>query len=133
MGMKSCCRHHCGHTPTSCPPARGFSLGWDDKQPDSAILTPSTWYVVSQKFQDAICTIRVTAESERELKFSPWLPMLSRLTSLQRRSLLKGGVAKDVLRKGLFMFAYSQNGPRVKPIVAALPSLIYFKLTYTKT
>lgn len=51
--------------------------------------------------------------------------MLSRLGSLQGRSFLKGGALKNIFRKGLFLCAYSQNGPRVNPY------WLFFQVSFT--
>lgn len=59
--------------------------------------------------------------------------MLSRLASFQRRSFLKGKVAENIFRKGLFVFAYSRNGLRVKARLAAFPSSVHYQITHRET
>ena len=91
-------------------------------------------YVVSQQptpwLQGTLGIIKVTAECRGELQFSTRLAALSGSASFQRGPFLEGGVAKNIFRKGLFVFACSQNGSGAKPIPAAFLSCICYQVTH---
>lgn len=113
--------------PTHC-----FSSGHKDAWPDAASLpTPcSTWFPSTPRLQGALSNIKVTAECRGEPQFSTPLSALTKFAPCQRGPFLKGGVAKNVFRKGLFAFACSQNGSRAKPILAAFLSCICHQITH---
>lgn len=112
-----------------CPvPGPWLSLGWGT---GSQTLQSSLTLVHGSStnhlwLQRAVCTVKRSCWVWTRAEVQPWsASAVSRLGSLQGTSFLKGGAIKNIFRKGLFLCAYSQNGPRVKSILAVFPSLIY--------